>query len=310
MRFVAALILSLFAIPAVAQDKLTVLLDWYVNPDHGPLFVAQEKGYFKEAGLEVRLIAPSDPNDPPRLVAAKRSEIAISYQPQLHIMTARGLPLVRIGTLVATPLTTLVTLEAGPIRTIKDLKGKKIGYSVGGFETAVLGAMLERSGLSARDVTLINVNFDLTGALLTKRVDAVIGAYRNFELNQLQLKGQPGNAFYPEEHGVPAYDELIFVTHKDRTGDPRMKRFLGAIERATQYIVNYPKDSWHLFIKGRKKQLDNELNRRAWRDTIPRFALRPAALDRARYDRFGKFLKDRGVIKIAKPTSEIAVELR
>ena len=56
---------------ASAADKFTVLLDWFVNPDHGPLFVAQERGYFRAAALDVTLIAPSDPNDPPRLVAGQ-----------------------------------------------------------------------------------------------------------------------------------------------------------------------------------------------------------------------------------------------
>src|SRR5687768_8500794 len=106
------LLLSLFialfaAAPAPAQDKFTVLLDWHVNPDHAPLFVAQERGLFRQQGLAVELIAPSDPNDPPRLVAAQKGDVAISYQPQLHIQSSKGLPLVRIGTLVATPLNSL-----------------------------------------------------------------------------------------------------------------------------------------------------------------------------------------------------------
>jgi len=63
---------------ANAQDKITVMLDWFVNPDHAPLIVAQEKGYFKAAGLDVKLVAPADPNDPPKLVAAGKAELAVS----------------------------------------------------------------------------------------------------------------------------------------------------------------------------------------------------------------------------------------
>ena len=50
--------------PAAATDKITLLLDWFVNPDHGPIIIAEEKGYFKDAGLEVEVIAPADPADP------------------------------------------------------------------------------------------------------------------------------------------------------------------------------------------------------------------------------------------------------
>ena len=206
--------------PSGAAEPLTLMLDWFVNPDHAPLFVAQEKGYFAEAGLEIELIAPADPNDPPKLVAAGKADLAVSYQPQLHLQVAEGLPLVRIATLVATPLNTLLVLADGPVRTIADLKGRTVGYSVGGFEDALLGAMLERHGIGLDDVTLVNVNFSLSPSLLSGQVDAVIGAYRNFELNQMEIEGRAGRAFYIEEEGVPPYDELIVVANTERLGDP------------------------------------------------------------------------------------------
>ena len=292
----------------LGAEKLTVFLDWFVNPDHAPLFVALEKGYFAEAGLEVEMLAPADPNDPPKLVAAGAADIAISYQPQLHIQVAEGLPLVRIGTLVATPLNSLVVLADGPIHSIADLKGGKIGFSVGGFEDALLQAMLERHGLSLDDVTLVNVNFALSPALLSGQVDAVIGAYRNFELNQMDIAGRPGRAFYVEEEGVPPYDELIIVANRARLGDPRLKKFVEAVERGVQFLVNHPEESWRLFIRNRE-DLDDEVNRRAWRDTLPRFALRPAALDRGRYRRFAAFLKEAGLIETIPPLEDYAVEL-
>ena len=304
-----ALLVGFLAPPAVAAEKLIVVLDWFTNPDHAPLYVAQEKGYFAEAGLDVELIATADPNDPPKLVAAGKADVAISYQPQLHLQVAEGLPLVRIGTLVATPLNCLAMLADGPIRSVADLKGRKVGYSVGGFEDALLRTMLARHGLTLDDVTLVNVNFSLSPALISGQVDAVIGAFRNFELNQMDIVGHPGRAIYVEEEGVPLYDELIYIAHRDRLDDPRLRPFLDALERATAHLVNHPDESWKLFIKGRK-ELDDELNRRAWRDTLPRFALRPAALDRARYERFARFLEVQGLIPKALPVSAYAVELR
>jgi putative hydroxymethylpyrimidine transport system substrate-binding protein len=294
--------------PAQAAEKMTVLLDWFVNPDHAPLIVAREKGYFAAAGLDVELIAPADPNDPPKLVAAKKADIAVSYQPQLHVQVEAGLPLVRIATLVATPLNSLVVLKDGPVKTIADLKGKKVGYSIGGFEDAILGKMLEKAGLSLNDVTLINVNFSLSPSIISGQVDAVIGAFRNFELNQMDIVGRPGRAFYPEEEGVPPYDELILVAHKTSMGDSRMRRFVEAVEKATQYLVNHPEESWNLFISAHK-DLDDALNKRAWAATLPRFALRPAALDKARYERFAIFLKEQKLIKNIPPLETYAIEL-
>ena len=293
---------------ASAAEKVTVLLDWFVNPDHGPLYVALERGEFAKRGLEVELIAPADPNDPPKLVAAGRADIAVSYQPQLHLQVAAGLPLTRIGTLVATPLNSVVVLADSPIKSIADLKGRKVGFSVGGFEDALLGAMLAKHGLSLKDVELVNVNFSLSPSLMSGQVDAVIGAFRNFELNQMDIEGRPGRAFYLEEEGIPAYDELVLVAKNDRLGDKKLRAFLDALEAGTQFMINRPDEAWALFIKGRK-ELDDELNRRAWRDTLPRFALRPAALDEGRYARFAAFLEAQGMIKSPPPVASYAVEL-
>ena len=241
-------------------------------------------------------------------MAAKKAEIAISYQPQLHIQVGAGLPLARFATLVATPLSTLLVLDESPVKTIADLKGRKVGFSVGGFEDAVLKAMLKPHGLSLSDIELINVNFSLSPALMSGQVDAVIGAYRNFELNQLEIEGRKGRAFYVEEEGVPAYDELIAVAHRDRLDDPALVGFVTAMERGVQYLVNHPEESWKLFVSY-KPDLDDELNRRAWRDTLPRFALRPAALDRGRYEVFGRFLEEQGVVEKLPPSADYAVEL-
>jgi len=292
-----------------SADKVTILLDWFINPDHGPLFVAEELGLFAEQGVEVELIEPADPSAPPRLVAAGQAELAISYQPQLHIQVSEGLPLVRVATIVATPLNTVVALADGPIQTLADLKGKKVGFSVGGFEDALLAAMLAPEGLTLDDLELINVNFSLSPSLYSGQVDAVVGAFRNFELNQMDIAGRPGVAFYPEENGVPGYDELILVAAKDGLDNPAIPKVIAALEAATQYMVNNPQGAWELFIKGREELLDNELNRRAWRDTLPRFALRPAAMDTGRYQRFERFLMDQGLIDGSMPVGDYAVQL-
>ncbi len=311
MTFRAFLVAALLAAspPASAAEKLTVLLDWFVNPDHGPLYVALERGYFREAGLEVAFKAPADPNDPPKLVAAGKADLAISYQPQLHLQIDSGLPLVRIATLVATPLNSLVVLRDGPVRSLRDLAGRTVGFSVGGFEDAMLRAMLGRHGLGLDDVRLVNVNFSLSPALVSGKVDAVIGAYRNFELNQLDILGKPGRAFYVEEEGVPPYDELIVVAGRGDVDRKALRSFVGAMERGVQYLVNHPEDGWELFVKGRR-ELDDELNRRAWRDTLPRFALRPGALDRARYETFAAFLVAQKLIERTVPVERYALELR
>ncbi|PWC26451.1 ABC transporter substrate-binding protein [Teichococcus aestuarii] len=289
--------------------KLTLLLDWFVNPDHAPIIVAQEGGHFARAGLEVRLVAPADPNDPPRLVAAKQADLGVYYQKNLHLAVDQGLPLARVGTLVATPLSTLSVLRDGPVKRLEDLKGKKVGFSTAGFEEVALDTILGTVGLSSRDVTLVNVNFGLSSALMAGQVDAILGGFRNFELHQMEIEKRPGRAFYPEQHGMPIYDELIYVAHRDRVKDPALRRFMDALEAATTFLVNNPEESWTMFIAGQRRELDSELNRRAFKDTLNRFSLAPAALDANRYQRFARFLEGRKMIRAVPPLEQYAVEL-
>jgi len=306
--FIVAALLGGVSNTLTASEKMSVVLDWFVNPDHGPLFIALEKGFFSRQVLDVSFQVPSNPNDPPKLVAAKNADIAVSYQPQHYLHVDQGLPLVRIATLVATPLNTLVVLADSDIKNLAQLKGKTVGYSIGGFETVILKAMLESQGLSLDSVKLINVNFSLSPSLFSKSTDAVIGAFRNFELNQMDIEGRPGRAFYVEEYGIPSYDELILVARRDDIKALKYRKFIDALEEGVQFLVNHPDESWKLFIRGRK-DLDNQLNRLAWRDTLPRFALRPGALDRARYQRFAKFLKKHGLINKIPQLETYAVEL-
>ena len=301
MKTILKIILSLFTISLTSNvnassEKITIGLDWFINPDHAPLIIAKKRNFFKDLNLDVEMIEPADPNDPPKLVAAGKLDIAISYQPQLHIQVDQGLPVARIGTLVSVPLNSLVVLRDGPIKKISDLRGKKVGFSVGGFEEALLSGMLQKYNLNMSDVELVNINFSLSPSLIAKKVDAVIGAFRNFELNQMDIVNKPGRAFYPEEHGVPTYEELIYIANQKNKNNPIFDKFFNAIQKATLTIINDPVSTWKDFSSFRKG-LDDELNKRAYKDTISRFALRPQAHDLKTYKNFGKFLKNKGIIK-------------
>lgn len=293
-------ILTSVSSSANAADKLLVLLDWFANPDHAPLFVAEKQGYFKQQGLDVELVGPADPADPPKLVAAGKADIAITYQPQFLEQIDQGLPLIRIGTLIDKPLNCLVVLKESPIQTVTALKGKRVGYSSGGMGDATLKVMLEKNGLTLKDVEVINIHYDLTQAMLTKKVDAVIGMMRNFEVTQLELAGKPARVFYPEQNGMPTYSELIFVVQRQKQHDPRFPRFLKAVEQGVGYLKKHPEEAWQDFAN-RHPESNNELNHRAWQATLPYFAKNPVKLDSAEFLRFAQFMRDNGLIKTVQP---------
>lgn len=289
-----------------AADKLTLMLDWFVNPDHGALVIAEQRGLFAAQGLEIEMQEPADPSMPPKLVAASKTDLAVTYQPQLIQDVVEELPLVRVSTLIGTPLNTLMVLADSGIETLADLKGKTIGTAIsGGVGEATIGVMLANSGVSLDDVKIINVGWALSSSLAAKKVDAIYGGYRNFEMHQLAFEGFKGKAFYLEEEGVPPYDELVVVANRDKYDSELMGRFNRALELATQYIINHPDAAWEEF-KGYKsaEDLDTDLNRAAWKDTLRRFALRPAAVDASRYDGYATFLFDAGVIKSKPDTAD------
>ncbi|MDF3830558.1 MULTISPECIES: ABC transporter substrate-binding protein [unclassified Pseudocitrobacter] len=300
----ALIIASTLSPNAWALEKVTLVLDWYINPDHAPVMVAQQIGAFKEEGLDVTIIPPSDPALPPRLVAAKQADLAITYQPQLHFFADQGLPLMRVGTLINTPLNTVIALDKN-IKSPADLKGKSVGYSVSGIEQATLDTMLKHSNTPVDAVKLINVNFQLTSALLTGKVDAVIGGYRNIEALEIQLQGKEPVVFNVEDYGVPAYDELILVANKDAAEKPKIKKFLAALKKGSDYLHAHPQESWKTFAS-LHPELNTELNQQAWMKTLPLFAQDPAKLDKARYEHYEQFLFENKLIKKITPVEQYA----
>jgi putative hydroxymethylpyrimidine transport system substrate-binding protein len=292
-----ALVLALSSLSAFAEEKsVTLMLDWFVNPNHGPIVVAQEKGYFEQQGINVEIQEPADPSLPAKLVAANKVDLAISYQTSLTIDVAAELPLIRASTLISTPLNTLMVLDNGRIETLADLKGKKVGIAIAGNEEATIGTMLKTAGIAFSDIEIINIGWALSSSLASGKVDAIWGGLRNFESNQLAIEGFQSKAFFPEEHGVPTYDELVVVANASNYDADAINRFNSAIEQATTYIVNHPQEAWKTFVSYSPDTLDNELNKRAWQDTLTRFDLRPSAVDLKRYDNFTQFLFENKII--------------
>ncbi len=300
------------AAPAIARasagQSFTLILDWFINPDHAPLFAAKYCGAFARAGLDVKLIAPTDPDLPPRLVAAGQADACLSYQPQLYLLVDQGLPVRRTGTLIDKPLNTLTALKESGIGKIADLKGRKIGYSVAGVETVLIGTMLKSAGLTLADVTLVNVNFNLVTALQAHEVDAVIGTFRTYEDIQLAQAGLNPVIFRPEDYGVPMSDELILLSRTAGLKDPALARFLAALRAGAAALRAEPEKMLALFLKD-NPSLNDKLDIASWHALPPYFAADPAALDTARYTTYRDFMRQAGLIKQALPLDAYAVQI-
>ncbi|MBP9726298.1 MAG: ABC transporter substrate-binding protein [Gammaproteobacteria bacterium] len=259
---------------------LKLLLDWHINPDHAPILVAISDGYFQKKGLDVELIEPSDVGDPPKLVAMGKADIAITYQPHYLQQLKHNLPIQQIGTLIPTPLDCLIYLPASDIHSPKDLKGKRVGYNDSANEFPLLKAVLKSGGLTIHDITLINVHYSLTQALMMGKIDVAAGMMRNVEPVILQQHNFWPKMFYPEDFGSPSYSELIYVAH---TGNmtPEIPDFLDALQEATQYLTKHPEEAWKKVVNT-YPQLNTPTNHAIWTKTAPLFSLDPHTIQKAR----------------------------
>jgi putative hydroxymethylpyrimidine transport system substrate-binding protein len=283
------------------------MLDWLPNPDEAPLFVAAHEGFFTRHNLQVKLVAPSDSSTPPMMAATGHADIAITYQPQLYLLSAHGVKLVRFATLIDSPLDSVIALKGGPVHSLADLKGRTLGFAVPGVEEVLAQTMIASAGLQPSDVRLVNVNFQIVSAVMTKRVDATISAYRNKEIYELRAHGMDATSFFPEEHGVPAYDELIYVTRPALVGDERLARFVAAVQESTAWLLDHPEAAWADFAADYPAQA-SPLVHTQWGATLGRFAKSPGKLDAARYRIFGAFLAAKGLIPSEPQGQNIAVQ--
>ena len=280
------------------MEKVTLLLDWFPNIDHAPLYVAQQKEIFGKHGLEVELLWGGDPNAPLKLVAAGKVPFAVSYQQSVTIARASEevLPVKSIGLLVEHPLNTISFLKKTGIRTPADFKGKKIGYTVAPLDVLLFNAIAANAGLTEDDYELINVSTSISAALLSGQIDAVIGPFRNYEINELKLEGAEAEYFALEKHGIPDYYELVIVSNDTflKEHPETAKKLIMAIREAIQFTKENPDDALQLFFKA-NPDARKDLEELAFRDTLDVFATTQVQ-STEKWAAFAKFAYEKGLI--------------
>jgi putative hydroxymethylpyrimidine transport system substrate-binding protein len=283
-------------------ERLDLMLDFFPNADHTPIYAAQAGGRFKDVGLDVTVRAPSDPAAPIRLAASGKVDLAISYEPEVLRARDKGVKVVAVAALVQRPLTSIMSLPDAKIRKPADLRGKEVGTAGIDYQSAFLQAILEQAGVQPATVKERNVGFDLTPALLTKKVDATLGGFWNYEGVDLKLKKKDPQIIRVDQAGVPSYDELVFVAGEDTVkekGDA-IRGFLGALARAVQDLQRDPKRGLDALLKA-NRDLDPKLQREVLKVTLPLYAPpagKPFGWQEPReWNAFGKFMRDAGLVE-------------
>ena len=264
---------------AQEATKVSVALDWYPNANHAGLFLAQQRGYFAAEGLAVELYTPADPTVVLQTVGAGQDTFGISYQTDLLLARAQGVPVVSVAALVQRPLMGVMSLKERGITRPRDLVGKTVGYPGIPSQEAFLATMLEADGARLADVELVNVGFDLVPAVVSGRVDAAMGAYWTHETVLAEREGYPVDLLRVEDWGVPPYYELILTASEEtiRERPETVRAFVTAMQRGYLDAVADPAAALDA-LAAASPELDREVEAEglallapAWTEGVPAF---------------------------------------
>jgi putative hydroxymethylpyrimidine transport system substrate-binding protein len=280
---------------APRQQPLRLMLDYFPNADHAGIYAAKDRGDFSRAGLDVRIQTPSDPAAPLKLLAAGRVDLAISYEPELLLARDKGLKLVAVGALVQKPLTSIISIGKHAIADPKDLKGKTVGTAGIPYQSAYLKAILARAGVDPSSVREVNVGFNLVPAMKTKKVDATLGAFWNYEGVQLRLDKDHPKIIRMENVGVPTYQELVIVAREQdlEKGGERVRRFMRALGQGQAALRSDPEAGVAPLLKA-NPDLERDLQLESVKATLPVFF--PAAgkpfgwMEPAEWNSYGEWM--------------------
>jgi putative hydroxymethylpyrimidine transport system substrate-binding protein len=299
-----------------APADLSVELDWVPNPDHVGLFYAQDTGSFAHANLTVEFHPPSNAADPIKLIGLDRVDLAISYEPEMFYGQQNGLPVIAVATVVPVPLNSMIVSPDATVTQLSDVSGLSVGVNGIPSDDAFYLTMLKTAGLSEADVTKVNVGFNLVPSLLSDKVDAIIGGYRNVEAIQVEQEtGTTPTVFSANELGVPTYAELVVVANSDRLASDAayadaVKRFVATLVQGTDAAIADPAGATD--IMKRETQYTPEFLDVSVPYTLT--LLRPApgtktgCIDAAAWQSYGDWMKTNALITSTPDAAAIATD--
>lgn len=299
-------------------EKVTVMLDWYPNAVHSYLYVAKEKGYFADEGLDVEFKFPANPTDPLSLAASGNVTMGMYYQPDVIMARANeNIPVKAVAAVVRSPLNHLVFKADAGIKSPKDLEGKKVGYSGVPVAESMIKTMVEDDGGDYGKVKMVDVGFDLIPALVSGNTDAVTGMYINHEVPILKSEGHKVKDINPGDYGVPSYYELVAVT-SDATWNKQQKEieaFWRAADKGFEFMDQHPKDALKILLDNQDKSnfpLDEKIETDSMNILLPKMRSDEGfgSQEAASWDDTGKWLKDAGLIQEIPASEDLFINIK
>jgi putative hydroxymethylpyrimidine transport system substrate-binding protein len=259
-----------------------------------------DEGQFAKRGLVVKTEEPCDVSDPIKLVAAGRTDVGISYEPELFFAQQQDTPVVAVAALVPRALNSIIANADDGIHSVADLKGKTIGEDGSKSTAAYLDTVLQQAGIDPDDgVHRVNVGFNLVRALLSGKVDAVIGAFQNIEGAQLQAEGMNTVTFPVDRYGVPSYDELVLVANRDTLDSDAhyrssVRRFVAGLAAGTAWARSHQAEAIDVMQQHAAGDYKDVLGR-----SVPATLalLDTTTLEASAWTAFGDWMHSQGLLK-------------
>src|SRR5271170_7238935 len=259
LAIIVAFVLNVLSPGARADTAVTVRLKWFNQAQFARFYVAQDKGYYKAAGLDVN-IQPGGPDFPAvQMIAGGNEQFGVTGADQILIARSKGVPVVALAVIYRRNPFVLFSLAKSGIKTPADYVGKNVGVKLGGNEELIYRAVLSKAEIDKSKLTEMPVKFDIT-PLLTGTVDVWPGYLIN-EVLAAKEKGFEVNVVYPSEFGIDLYADTLFTTEKMLKEKPELvKKFVAATLKGWSAAIASPEEAAKITLKyGDKLTYDHEL---------------------------------------------------
>ncbi|MFE4810294.1 ABC transporter substrate-binding protein [Peribacillus simplex] len=230
--------------------KVSVVLDWTPNTNHTGLYVAKEKGYFKEQGLDVEIIMPGEAGAD-KLVASGKSEFGVSYQEGITQARVQGVPIVSVAAVIQHNTSGFASPEAKNIKTPKDFEGKTYGGWGSPVEKAIIDSLMKKENADVNKVDIVNTG-DTDFFTSVKRDIDFAWIYYGWTGIEAELRNEKLNMVYLTEYSdkLDYYTPVLTTNEKMIKEDPEtVKAFVQAASKGYQFAIKNPDDAADMLIK-------------------------------------------------------------
>ena len=236
-----AAVLGLGTAQAIAATAVTFQLNWVAGGANAGFAAALQEGYYKDAGLDVKLVEGNGSGNTAQLVASGQSQIGYADAVAVSQLIAKGAPMKILSTVYQSNPNAVLALKKTNIKKIADLKGKKVGVPSGSSQTTMLPLFLAANGLKESDLEMINMPMpSMVPSLLQGQVDAVLGSTDAYQI-QAEAQGAVLDVYRFADYGVPTVSTSIFANNDYiKNNADVVKKFIAASLKGWSFAIDSP----------------------------------------------------------------------